>query len=212
MTRLRHAAADRVGVTQRKLASKFGIAKSTIHYNLKKLGLTYYKRQKIPKYTEQQLQQIPKKCEKIRRQFTRKETFIIVNDEKCFTFSNNDMPQNTGFYTFDKEHASDYVKFKPKEKYEKKILVWLALSAKGISTPFIGTTKGPAVIADVYIEKCLSKLLTFIETYHSDNDYVCWPDLSTSHYGKKQHNGSSNMISILYQNKRIHLKFRRHDQ
>jgi len=95
------------------------------------------------------------------------------------------MPQNNGFYTFDKQYAPDNVKYKPKEKYEKKVLVWLALSAKGISTPFIGTTKGPAVTAGVYIDNCLSKLLPFIETYHSHDDYVFWPDLSTSHYANE---------------------------
>ena len=150
LKRLKNAAADRVGVSQRSLARKFGVTKSTIDYNLKKIGLKYYKRQKAPKYTEKQLKQIPKKCRKIRRQLT-KHTFIIVDDEKYFTFSNNDMPRNTGFYTSDKEHAPDKVKYKPKEKYEKKILIWLALSAKGISQPFIGTTKGPAVTASVYI-------------------------------------------------------------
>ncbi len=179
---MRYAAADRVGDTQKKLAKKSGVAKSTIYYNLKKLGLRYCKRQKTPKYIEKQLEEVPKKCRKIRRELTTKETFIIVDDEKNFTFSNNDMPQNTGFYTSDKEHTPDHVKYKQKEKYEKKILVWLALSAKGISTPFIGTTKDPAINADVYIEKCLSKLLAFIETYHSDDDYVFWPDLATSHY------------------------------
>ena len=34
-------------------------------------------------------------------------------------------------------------------------------------------------------EKCLSKLLPFIETNHSHDDYVFWPDLSTSHYAKE---------------------------
>src|SRR5205823_6522067 len=102
-------------------------------------------RQKTPKYTKKQLQQIPKQCRKIRRQLTTNNTFIIIDDEKYFTFSNHDIPQNTGFYTSDKENAPNDVKYKPKEKYEKKILVWLALSAKGVSTPFIGTTKGPAV-------------------------------------------------------------------
>ena len=29
------------------------------------------------------------------------------------------MPQNVGFYDFDKEHATDKVKYKTKEKYQK---------------------------------------------------------------------------------------------
>ena len=43
------------------------------------------------------------------------------------------MSQNVGFCAFDKEHVSDNVKYKTKEKYPKKIFVWLAMSSKGIS-------------------------------------------------------------------------------
>ncbi|CAF4988857.1 unnamed protein product, partial [Rotaria sp. Silwood1] len=185
LKRLQHAAANRIGVNQRKLATKFGVTQPAIHYNLKKLGLKYYKRQKAPKYTTKRLQQIPKKCGNIRRQLTTKHTFIIVDDEKYFSFSNDDMPQNTGFYSFDKEHVPDNVKYKTKEKYSKKVLVWLSLSAKGISKPFIGTAKGPAINSNVYIKECLSKLLVFIETYHSHDDYIFWPDLATSHYANE---------------------------
>jgi transposase len=182
LKRLQYAAENRIGVTQRKLSTKFGVTQPAIHYNLKKLGLKYYKRQKTPKYTTKQLQQISKKCGNIRRRLTTKHTFIIVDDEKYFTFTNDDMPQNTGFYSSNKERVPDDVKYKAKEKYSKKVLVWLSISAKGISEPFIGTVKGPAINANVYINKCLGKLLAFIETYHSHDDYVFWPDLATSHY------------------------------
>jgi hypothetical protein len=71
------------------------------------------------------------------------------------------------------------------KKYIQKILVWLALSSKGISTLFIGTTKGPAITTDVYINKCLNKLLLFIEAHHAHDEYVFWPDLASSHYANK---------------------------
>ncbi len=79
------------------------------NYNLKKIGLKYYKRQKAPKYSKTQLEQVARKCRKIRRQIATPNMFIIVDDEKYFTFSNDDMPQNVGFYAFDKEHAPDSV-------------------------------------------------------------------------------------------------------
>ncbi|CAF3561948.1 unnamed protein product, partial [Rotaria sp. Silwood2] len=147
-----------------------------------KTGLKYYKRQRAPKYTQKQLEQIPAKCRKLRREFTDQETFIIVDDEKYFTFSGEETPGNAGFYSSNKENTPDDVKFKSKQKFEPKILVWLALSSKGISTPFIGTTKGPAVDTDVYIGKCLPKLLKFIEKHHLDDKYIFWPDLASSHY------------------------------
>ena len=49
--------------------------------------MKYYKGQRAPKYTQKQLEEIPGKCRKLRREFTDQETFIIVDDEKYFTFS-----------------------------------------------------------------------------------------------------------------------------
>ena len=118
------------------------------------------------KIHSKQLEQIPGKCRKLHRELTDQETFIIVDDKKYFTFSDEKTPDNAGFYSSNKENTPDDVKFKSKQKFEPKILVWLVLSSKGISTPFIGTTKGSAVNIDVYIKKCLPKLLKFIEKYH----------------------------------------------
>jgi hypothetical protein len=47
-------------------------------------------------------------------------------------------------------------------KFEPKVLVWCAISEAGVSTPFIGTVKGQAVDADVYITKCLPKIVKFM--------------------------------------------------
>ena len=152
---------------------------------MKKIGLKYYKRKKALEYSKNQLEQVSKKCRKMRRQITTPNMFIIVDDEKYFTFSNDDMPQNVGFYAFHKEHAPDSVKYKTKEKYPKKVLVWLALSAQGSSTAFIGTTKGPAITVGIYVNKCLSKLHSFIEEYYADDEYIFWPDLASSHYANE---------------------------
>jgi hypothetical protein len=136
---------------------------------------------------KRQFEQVPKKCRKLRRQIITPHTFIIIDNEKYFTFSSDDMPQNIGFYSFDKEHAHpDDVKYKTIEKYPKKFLVWLALSSKDISTPFIGTTKGSAITTDVYMNECLSKLLSFIEAHHAHDEYIFWPDLASSHYANKK--------------------------
>jgi hypothetical protein len=61
----------------------------------------------------------------------------------------------------------------------------LALSEKGISTPFIDTAKGSAITAGVYIDECLSKLLLFIQTHHAGDEYIYWPDLASSHYANE---------------------------
>ena len=152
---------------------------------MRKVGLKYYKRQKAAKYNKNRLEQAVKKCRKMRHQIPRSNTFIIADDEKYLTFSNDEMPQHVGFHAFDKEHASDKVKYKIKEKYLKKVLVWLALSSKGISILFIGTAKGRAITANICINKCLNKLRSFIEQHHTDDEFRFWPDLASSHYANK---------------------------
>jgi transposase len=182
--KLKNCTENHVGISQRKLALKFMVSRPCIQRNFNKLGLKYYKRQRAPKYNQKQLEQMPSKCRKLRREITDHETFIIIDDEKYFTFSGDEMPGNAGFYSSDKRHTPTDVKFKSKQKFAPKILVWLALASKGISAPYIGTTKGPAINSDTYIEKCLPKLLKFINKHHQDDKYIFWPDLATSHYAK----------------------------
>ena len=55
----------------------------------------------------------------MRCQIARSNT-IIVDDEKYLAFSNDEIPQNVSFYDFDKEHASDKVKYRTKDKHPKK--------------------------------------------------------------------------------------------
>ncbi|CAF2052575.1 unnamed protein product [Rotaria magnacalcarata] len=152
--------------------------------NIKKLGLKYYKRQKAPKYNQKQLDQMAWRCRKLRRNFIDSKKFIVMDDEKYFTLSGDNMPGNAGFYSSNTANTPWNVKFKSKQKFEPKVLVWLALSSKGISVPYIGTTHGPAIDSNLYVQKCLPKLLAFIRRYHADNNYIFWPDLASSHYAK----------------------------
>jgi hypothetical protein len=58
-------------------------------------------------------------------------------------------------------------------------------SETGVSTPFKGTEKGQAVDADVYITKCLPKMLKFIEKDRKNDEAIFWPDLTSYQYAKK---------------------------
>ena len=79
---LKSAATNRIGVSQRKRGKEFGVAQSTIHSDLKKVALKYYKCQKASKYNKNQLEQVAKKCQKMRHQIAALNIFIIVDDEK----------------------------------------------------------------------------------------------------------------------------------
>ncbi|CAF3331247.1 unnamed protein product [Rotaria socialis] len=110
---------------------------------------------------------------------------MIIDNEKYFTFSGVEMPSIAGFYSSGKENTPSDVKYKSKRQFKSKILVSLALSSTGTSTPYIERTKGPAVDADVYICKFLTKLIKFINKYHINDKYIFWPDLAGSHYANK---------------------------
>ena len=84
-------------------------------------------------------------------------TFIILDDEKYFAFFNDEMPQNISFYAFDQERAPDNVKYKKKREISKKGFSLVGAVIERYSTPFIVTTKGPNIAADIYI-KCSSQL------------------------------------------------------
>ena len=80
---------------------------------------------------------------------------IIIDDEKYFCFSNDEIPGNSGFYTNDINKCPDKVRFKGKEKFPKKILVWVALSSRGISEPLIGTSKSESIDQHRNLTECL---------------------------------------------------------
>lgn len=183
--RLLASAKNKVGVSQRRLSRKYNVSQPTIHRILKKNHVVKRQRKRAPKYTEKQLEKIPKCCRALRTKHFSKDTFIILDDEKYFTFANHTLSGNAHFYTDDITGTPDNVKFAGKEKFEPKILVWIAISTKGLSAPLIRRIGAPAVNADVYITKCLPKLKSFIDLHHSNDNYIFWPDLASSHYAKK---------------------------
>lgn len=184
LAQLKKLASETIGASQRKLARTMGVSQSTIHYNLKKLNLKRYKRVNAPKYSDVQLEQVPIKCRKLLNAVQSRKKFIVMDDEKYFTLSNSSTAGNAGFYTTNIKTTSAHVKFAFKKKFEPKVLVWLAISSKGVSKPFINTTKGFALNAQTYMGSCLPNLVEFIEENHREDDFIFWPDLASCHYAK----------------------------
>lgn len=178
-------AKNKIGATTRKSGRKFRVSHMTIQRILKRNNVSYRKRKKVPKYTDAQLEKIPRCCRSLRVKHFRGEKVIILDDEKYFTFANSSISGNDGFYTDDYSTTPDKVKYKGIAKFEPKLLVWCAISSAGVSEAFIGTVRGQAVNADIYIAKCLPKMEKFIELNHNHDDVVFWPDLASCHYAKK---------------------------
>lgn len=99
LVRWKKSAENQVGVAQWKLINKFSVSKTCFQRNLKRLNLKYCKKQKALKYSERQLEKIPRKYRKIRSEINDKEIFIIFDDRKYFLFGSDKVPGNAGFYT-----------------------------------------------------------------------------------------------------------------
>lgn len=176
---------NRTGVSQRGLGLKFDRNQRTIGRQLSKLSISYRKREKVPKYSAEQAQRSSELSGKLANNLYRTSCSVIVDDEKYFTLRGDNMPGNSGYYTTDKSACPDNVRFVGKEKFPKKILVWIAISNRGLSKPLIRPTRSEAINSEIYVKECLTKrLVPFIREYHSDLNYVFWPDLASSHYSK----------------------------
>jgi transposase len=186
LKRLRKRAENRIGVSQRKLALSFDVAQRTIGRNLKQQGLKYYKRDKTPRYTEEEEKKVKMVSGRLLRNHFKTGISIIIDDEKYFGFYNDEDPANAGFYTSDISTTPHDVRCKGKEKYPEKILVWIAMSERGISEPLFRKQGACAINRWIYRDECLKpKLLPFIKQYHADNNCIFWPDKASCHYANE---------------------------
>jgi hypothetical protein len=71
------------------------------------------------------------------------------------------------------KNTPDAGKYKIVGKFEQKVLIWCVISEVCVSTPFIRTIQ--AVDADVYITKCLFKMVKFIKKHHKNDETIYGP-------------------------------------
>ena len=171
-----------MGVSQHRLGRRYGVNQSAISRNLKKLtSIRVYKRRSAPKYiSEDQQKQAKSDCLKLYKKIS-PNCQLILDDEKYFTFSGN-VPRNNRYYSSDTSSAPENIKFIQKQKFEPHLLVWLAISPRGISNPYIHRSK-TATREAIYLKQCIrGHLLPFIKNHHQNDDILFWPDLASSHY------------------------------
>lgn len=171
------------GILQRKAAKEFKCSPMLVNKTLKnKTNIRCYNKIKIPKRSDQQKKKIRPLCRKLYMNF--KKFDFIMDDESYFTLSNSNLLGNDTFYSSDVPITPADVKFKTKSKYESKILVWLAISPKGMSRAYIASS-GLAINTNIYVNKCLRlRLLPFINQHYKDGQYIFWPDKASCHYSE----------------------------
>ncbi len=183
--KLKRLTNNRTGVSQRRLARKFDVDQRTICRQLSKMSIQYRKREKTPKYDEKQRKKARILSRSLLDLLRDCRCSVVMDDEKYFTFCANNMLGNVGYYTDNKQACPESVRFASETKYPPKILVWIAISERGLSRPLFRCQKSAAINSEIYINECLRpRLLPFLRNHHADDDYIFWPDLASAHYHK----------------------------
>jgi CTP-dependent riboflavin kinase len=179
--KLKNAFNHRKGCSQKKVAKKLGTSQQYVSKLLKnRTSIRCFKRTKKPKMTAQQVAVARPKCARLLRKY--RSVDFILDDESYFTLSNTTLAGNDRFYSDEVEKTPYDVRNKFKAKYEPKLLVWLAISPRGLSRVRFFKS-GLAINQNIYRDECMRKcLIPFIRKYYQDGKYVFWPDLASSHY------------------------------
>ena len=135
------------------------------------MGISYYKKQRAPKYTDKQFEEVPTRARRLYRMLSNNDFELIMDDEKYCLLQDQSAPTNRVFYTSDKRTTAPHVKFKRTQKFEPKILVWIAISEKGIYKPFFSKQE-QAVSQTTYLNRCIiARLIPFIKSHHNKEKY-----------------------------------------
>ncbi|KAL4490736.1 hypothetical protein ABPG72_021790 [Tetrahymena utriculariae] len=168
-------------VSQRQAARRFECVHSHISKTLKThTQIRYMKKKKVPKRTQEQQNNAKIKCGELNKKY--KDVNWVIDDESYFTLSHSTINGNDSFYSSNISNTPSSVKYRTATKFESKILVWICFSNEGLSQPYF-IESGLAINQQIYLKECIQKrLLPFLQKYHSDGNYVFWPDLASSHY------------------------------
>jgi hypothetical protein len=167
----------------RIVSQQLKLARSTVSRIKLKKNIRGFRKQKAPKYQNGQEKRAKSCCKKLYRELLVNK--VILMDDETYVYSDPQQIPGLEFYHCDnKENVPDENRFKEKEKYAHKFMVWQCIDEMGhVSEPFI---KEGTITGDTYLEECLKKrLLPFISKHHSLENIVFWMDLATPHYKKE---------------------------
>ena len=173
-----------IGRSQTATARLLGCSRRTVGRILKQRKKPIVSRKRIKRPARTRWQQIQGriKCGRLYRKYNGH--FFILDDESYFTLTHSRLTNNDRYYSDSISETPEHLKYVDKTKFEKKLLVWLAMSSKGVSSILIRPS-GNAINQHVYLNECIQKrLVPFIKKHHIGTKYVFWPDLASSHYAR----------------------------
>ena len=174
---------NKTGLSQRQIARRYNVHQSTISRTLRKrTSVVIRKRRKAPKMnSDNQEKTARKNCGKLYRMILNG-CDIILDDEKHFGLSGDNVQCDQRFHTTDPSTTPSDIRYKKKKKFAPKLLIWMAMSSKGVSNVYVQKSK-QAITTDIYLNECINKrLLPFIEKHYKGNNYIFWPDKARAHY------------------------------
>ena len=164
--RLKWMVNHKTGLSQRALALVCMCSQANICKAINKLKIRYRRRIKVPKYKyAAAMREAKKRCRTIYRKFRNLD--FVIDDEKYFGLSGFQMSGNKGYYTSDFTQTPMAVKTHGKKKFESKVMLWIAMSPKGLFTPVLTSGRSMSVTARSYVDKCLEPhLIPFLNTHY----------------------------------------------
>lgn len=168
------------GLSVRDLAKKHKISNGLVQKIKSRHGFHTYKAQAVPNRNDSQNMRAKTRARKLLdRELTNFKGCVLIDDETLIKADFNQMPHQQYYVAKTKGGVSKIFKYKKRDKFAKKYMVWQAICSCGrYSSPFIMTG---TVNKDVYIKECLQKRLLPLYKSH-DIQPIFWPDLATCHY------------------------------
>ena len=120
-------------ISQRDAARKYNCSQQNTSKVLKKNNIVPRRKQRAPSYTPDQIQTVKSQCRWMCNQYRGK--LFVLDDESYFGLSRSHVPVNSVFYTSDVSSTPADVKYKFKQKFEAKVMLYIVISERGISKP-----------------------------------------------------------------------------
>lgn len=170
-------------ISVRSLATKANISRATCARVKRDLGGKTYKQKVAPKMIKDQEKRIISGARDIYKQIVPSGggKILVADDESYIPLDPSQVPGPSFYTEFEGRPVDDKWKFKGKQKFCKKFLIWIAHDSEGnFSDPYV--MKG-TMNAQCYLKNCIKRrLLPFIQRHHPIDKVLFWPDLATIHY------------------------------
>lgn len=168
--------------TYSSIGAHLGMAKPTAYVLCQRGGIQNRKRSFAPPYVKDQAERCIKAADFIlKRTAPKNGKKLIIMDDESYVFCEPDQNPNCSFYKFvDGESVADDARFKRKNNFSDKWLVWQAISEDGRGSPIYiceGTMNG-----EIYKMVLETILVPWIKEEFGIENVLFWPDMASCHY------------------------------